>query len=74
LKKGDRVGFTVLGPSGALFDDTAKPLDRDKATFVAFVGKKRDKDPWPKGRYDGRVTLIRDGGIIATNVVTFEMK
>lgn len=74
LKKGDRIGFTALGPSGDLFDETAKPLDRDKATFVAFVGKKRGEDPWPKGHYDGRVTLIRDNGIIATNVVTVDIK
>jgi murein DD-endopeptidase MepM/ murein hydrolase activator NlpD len=74
LKKGDRVSFTALGPSGELFDENAKPLDRDKATYVAFVGKRLGKEPWPKGRYDGRVALIRDGGIIATSVVAFEMK
>ncbi|MFA5957414.1 M23 family metallopeptidase [Hyphomicrobium sp.] len=74
LKKGDRVNFTALGPSGELFDESTAALERDKATFVAFIGKRRGKDPWPKGRYDGRVALIRDGGIIATNVVSFEIK
>jgi murein DD-endopeptidase MepM/ murein hydrolase activator NlpD len=74
LKKGDRVGFTALGPSGELFDESTAPLDRDKAMFVAFIGKRRGKDPWTTGRYDGRVALVRDGGVIATNVVTFEIK
>ena len=74
LKKGDRVRFTALGPQGELFDEDATPLDRDKATYVAFVGKRRGKDPWSTGRYDGRVALVRDGGIIATNVFTLEMK
>jgi murein DD-endopeptidase MepM/ murein hydrolase activator NlpD len=74
LKKGDRLSFAALGPEGELFDETTKPLDRDKATYVGFVGKRRGKDPWSKGRYDERVALIRDGGIIATNIVTFEMK
>ncbi len=74
LKKGDRVNFTALGPSGELFDESAAPLDRDKATFVAFIGKRRGKDEWPKGRYDGRVSLIRDGGVIGSSVVTYEVK
>lgn len=74
LKKGDRVNFTALGPGGELFDETSAPLERDKATFVAFVGKKRGKDPWPVGHYDGRVALLRDGGIIATNVVATDVK
>jgi murein DD-endopeptidase MepM/ murein hydrolase activator NlpD len=74
LKKGDRVNFTALGPSGEMFDESTAPLDRDKATFVAFIGKRRGKDPWPNGRYDGRVALVRDGGVIATNIVTFEIK
>jgi len=74
LKKGDRVSFAALGPAGEVFDENASVIDRNKATYVGFVGKRRGKDPWPQGRYDGRVALIRDGGIIATNVVTFEMK
>jgi hypothetical protein len=74
LKKGDSVNFTALGPAGELFNESSTPLERDKATFVAFVGKKRGKDPWPTGHYDGRVALLRDGGIIATNVVTVDVK
>ena len=74
LKKGDRINFTALGPGGELFDETSDPVDRDKATFVAFVGKKRGNDPWPTGHYDGRVALVRDGGIIATNVVSADVK
>lgn len=74
LKKGDRIYFVASGPTGALFDESAGPLDRNKVTFVAFAGKRRGNDPWPTGRYDGRVALVRDGGVIATNVVTFELK
>ncbi len=74
LKKGDRVHFVASGPRGALFDESAAPLDKNKATFVAFTGKRRGDDPWPIGHYDGRVALVRDGGVIATNLVTFEMK
>lgn len=74
VKKGDRVSFTALGPTGELFDETVPAIDRDKATYVTFVGKRRGNDPWPVGHYDGRVVLTREGGVIATKVVTFEMK
>jgi murein DD-endopeptidase MepM/ murein hydrolase activator NlpD len=74
LKKGDRINFTALGPAGELFDETSDPIDRDKATFVAFVGKKRGNDPWPTGHYDGRVALVRDGGTIVTTVVSADLK
>jgi hypothetical protein len=74
LKKGDRVQFVANGPGGSLFDESAAPLDHDKATYVAFVGRRRAKDPWTKGHYEGHVALVRDGAVIATNVVTFELK
>jgi murein DD-endopeptidase MepM/ murein hydrolase activator NlpD len=74
LKKGDRVHFVASGPTGAIFDEFAQPLDKNKVTYVAFTGKRRGDDPWPTGHYDGRVALVRDGGVIATNLVTFEMK
>jgi len=74
LRKGDRIHFVANGPGGSIFDESATPLDRGKATYVAFVGKRREKDPWSKGSYEGRVALVRDGGIIATKVVTFDVK
>lgn len=74
LLKGDRVHFVASGPDGPIFDETAAALDRGKATYVAFTGKRRGERPWPAGRYNGRVALMRDQGVIATRIVTFEMK
>jgi len=42
--------------------------------FVAFAGKRRGDKPWPAGHYDGHVELVRDNGVIATNVVAFDLK
>ena len=55
-------------------DQTAAALDRSKSTYVVFGGNRRGEKPWPAGRYDGRVELVRENGVIATNVVTFELK
>ena len=74
LLKGDQIHFAATGPEGKLFDETAAALDRSKATYVAFAGKRRGDKPWPAGHYDGHVELVRDNGVIATNVVAFDLK
>jgi hypothetical protein len=74
LLKGDRIHFVATGPEGSLFDEQAPPLARNKATFVAFTGKRRGGNPWPSGTYNGRVELIRDGGVIGTSLTAFELK
>jgi len=74
LLKGDRVHFVASGPDGPIFDETAAALDRGKATYVAFTGKRRGERPWPAGSYNGRVALMRDQSVIATRIVTYEMK
>ena len=73
LMKGDQVHFTASGPGSEILDESAAPLERDKATYVAFAGKRRPGETWPAGRYSGRVELIRDKGVIATNIVTFDL-
>ena len=74
LLKGDQIHFIASGPEGKLLDQTAAALDRSKSTYVVFGGNRRGEKPWPAGRYDGRVELVRENGVIATNVVTFELK
>jgi hypothetical protein len=73
LMKGDLVHFVASGPGSEIFDESAAPLERDKATYVAFAGKRRLGDTWPAGHYSGRVELIRDRGVIATNLVSFDI-
>ncbi|SFV37743.1 M23 family metallopeptidase [Hyphomicrobium facile] len=73
LMKGDLVRFVASGPGSEIFDENAAPLERDKATYVAFAGKRRLGDAWPAGHYSGRVELIRDRGVIATNLVSFDL-
>ncbi|CAA2143347.1 M23 family metallopeptidase [Hyphomicrobium sp. ghe19] len=73
LMKGDLVRFVASGPGSEIFDESAAPLERDKATYVAFAGKRRLLDAWPAGHYSGRVELIRDKGVIATNLVSFDL-
>lgn len=60
LQAGDEVTIELDGPDGLSAINTAK-LDRAKADYMLFAGKKRPPGGWPAGRYAGRLT-VRNGG------------
>ncbi len=66
LKAGDVVRLDVRGPGGFNVTNAAKPLDRNKATYLAFAGKKRRAElaRWPSGTYEGRVEVVRGGAVV----------
>jgi murein DD-endopeptidase MepM/ murein hydrolase activator NlpD len=74
LIKDDRVRLIATGPGGGLIEQVSPPLDRNKATYLFYAGKKRSSAPWPPGRYEGRIELVRDGGVIATRVFTLDLR
>jgi murein DD-endopeptidase MepM/ murein hydrolase activator NlpD len=59
LAKGDALTVTLLAPDGSvLSEQPVPPLDRSKATYVAYAGRKRIP---VVGDYAVRVMVIRDG-------------
>ena len=70
MRKGDRLRIIVEGPDGFAVDQTSAPLDRNKAIFVGFAGKRRTGMRWPEGRYTGRVELMREGAVIQSRQAT----
>ena len=57
LKKGNTIKLVLKNEQGnVLVDHTSKPLDRDKATFSAFAGRKRTLAP---GRYEIAVSVMQ---------------
>jgi hypothetical protein len=73
LREGDRLRFDVQGLDGFSVQSTTEPIDRNKATFVAFAGKQRRGPAWPAGVYTGKVEVLRNGAVIATNEGTHEL-
>lgn len=62
LHGGDLQRLTVTAPDGStLADNRAAPLDRDKAQYILFAGKKRPGAAWPAGRYAARYQVLRAG-------------
>lgn len=62
LESGDYQLLNVTAPDGStLAENRAPPLDRNKAQWLIFAGKKRQASAWPTGRYTARYQLIRKG-------------
>ncbi len=60
LSSGDTVTITLHGPGGLEVINT-KNLDRNKAQYLLFAGKKRPPGGWPVGDYVGSF-VVSNGG------------
>jgi hypothetical protein len=64
LKTGDVQRLSLRAPDGrSIADQTAKPLDRDKAQVMLFVGKKRPAAGWLPGTYRASYTVTQNGQV-----------
>jgi len=72
LKAGDRLRFTMADPSGQpLVDTTTEPLDRNKAVYSAYSGKRGSP---MTGDYAIGLEIIRDGKVIVEKKTTVSVK
>lgn len=63
LRAGDRVRIVATGPAGFKVVNDGEPIERNKATYLAFAGKKLTEPRWPAGKYEGVAEVIRDGKV-----------
>lgn len=74
LKGGDVQRLTLSGPDGALIADNRAPaLDRDKAQWLIFAGKKRPVSGWAAGRYSANYVVMRGGKPVIERRFAFVM-
>lgn len=64
LNAGDRIRIVLRGPEGVIAGKVHKALDRSKARYFAFVGRKRRGELWPSGTYVGSVQVLRTEEIV----------
>ena len=63
LQGGDVQHLEVTAPDGAVLAKTdEKALDRDKAQYLLFAGRRTPAEGWPSGAYRARYWVERDGG------------
>ena len=59
MRPGDQLRIVLTGPDGqAIADNTTEPLDRSKAVYLSYAGKKGGPSP---GVYRLEATVIRNG-------------
>ncbi|MDP3749227.1 MAG: M23 family metallopeptidase [Phenylobacterium sp.] len=72
LQAGDVQSLSVRGPDGnALVQNTLAPLDRGKAQYVLYVGKRTPTGGWRSGRYMATYVVTRGGNPVLKR--TFEL-
>lgn len=74
LLAGDRVRLLVSGPGGPLVEQLSEPLERNKATYVTYTGKRRGEAPWQTGRYEARAEIVREGAVAAAAVSELDLR
>jgi len=73
LRAGDQVQISLTGPQGFAVGDPGKPVDRPKATWLSFSGKKLTQAAWPPGRYSGKAALVRGGKTVSETSAVFDL-
>ncbi len=74
MREGDKLRLKVTGPAGFEAVNEIDPIERSKAHYVAFAGKKRRADRWPSGPYIGQVDVIRAGTVIGGAQVALDLQ
>lgn len=65
LRKDDVQTIAITTPDGTkLVEQTAAPLDRDKAQYMFFAGRKRPQGGWERGLYRATYSVTRGGAVV----------
>jgi murein DD-endopeptidase MepM/ murein hydrolase activator NlpD len=64
MAAGDRIRLSLKGPGDIAVQSTTEAVDRPKASYTAFAGRRRPPDGWPAGRYTGTAELLRGEAVV----------
>ncbi len=57
---GDRILVRLIAPGGEVMAENRIELEKNKAQYFSFAGRKRPGDGWPEGVYGGEFKLYRE--------------
>lgn len=65
LKTGDAQRLVIKDPTGnVIAENRASQLEKDKAQFMLFTGRKRPTSGWDRGTYKATYVVERDGRVV----------
>lgn len=73
IRAGDLMRLSIDGPNGQVIAKDIT-LSTSQARSFRAIGKKRYWRPWPTGTYQGAVSLIRAGTMIAQSTIEITVK
>ena len=73
LLEGDNVTVTLKGPGGITVSST-EPIERSKAQYMLFAGKKRPGQGWPEGEYAASLSIGPMGAPRLTKAWQFTLR
>jgi hypothetical protein len=76
LRQGDRFEMVLRGPNGAVIAETERVMEKKKALWFQFIGKRKPRNGWPIGTYQGTVRVYpfdKDEESVRTKSVTFSI-
>jgi Peptidase family M23 len=74
MKAGDIQTLQIAMPDGRiLVENSTKPLDRDQAQAMMFVGKEPPTGGWPRGIYRATYTISHDNTVVFERSFTSEL-
>lgn len=74
LRGGDVQQLTIVGPDGKpLAAGAQPPLDRAKAQYMMFTGKRAGGAPWAPGEYKASYVVKRDGKAVISRTFAIRL-
>jgi len=74
LRGGDVQELAIVGPDGKTIASGAQPpLDRSKAQYMMFVGKRPSSGDWPAGRYTATYQVKRDAKVVISKSFSIDL-
>ncbi|MGJ8617594.1 MAG: M23 family metallopeptidase [Sulfitobacter sp.] len=73
IQAGDVMRLSITGPEGKVIAQDVK-LEKTQSRSFRAIGKKRPWRPWPVGKYQGAVSLLRGNAVISRSETTITLR
>jgi murein DD-endopeptidase MepM/ murein hydrolase activator NlpD len=77
LRKGDKLTMSILAPNGEVVSENTKTMDKNKARWFQFIGRRKPKSGWPRGTYMAEIKVYpfdQDSSAVRRKVVRLEIE
>jgi hypothetical protein len=77
LRGGDRLEMSMRAPNAQVISEHTQVIDKNKARWFQFIGRRKPKSGWPKGTYTAEIKVYpfdQDTSSVRRKIVTVVIK